>query len=80
VESTEQSRTCTDTPRVKALPPRPAAPKQRLTARPLPHDLQTSFTRAELNEALAAEGLRPVGIGEPAAWRPFRDDLPGDAA
>jgi hypothetical protein len=74
-------RTTADHPRAtNTLPPRPRPPVQRLTARPLPHDLQTSFTRADLNEALAAEGLRPVGIGEPAAWRPFRDDLPGDAA
>lgn len=59
------------------LRPRPAPPRQRLTARPLPHDLQTSFTRADLNAAMVAEGLRPVGIGEPAAWRAFRDDLDG---
>jgi hypothetical protein len=79
-ESNGASLTCTDDPPVTALPPRPRPPVQRLTARPLPHDLQTSFTRADLNEALAAEGLRPVGIGEPAAWRAFRDDLPGGAA
>jgi hypothetical protein len=36
-----------------------------------------SFTRADLNQALAAEGLKPVGIGEPHAWRPFRDELTG---
>jgi hypothetical protein len=38
MESTEQSRTCTDAPRVTALPPRPRPPVQRLTARPVPHD------------------------------------------
>jgi hypothetical protein len=39
VESTEQSRTCTDAARVTTLAPRPAPPKQRLTARPVTHDL-----------------------------------------
>jgi hypothetical protein len=39
MESTEQSRTCTDAPRVTTLRPRPAPPRQRLTARPLARDL-----------------------------------------
>lgn len=80
METTDLARTCTDAPRVTDPSPRPAPPKQRLTARPLSHDLPTapygprSFTRADLNAAMVAEGLRPVGIGEPAAWRAFRDD------
>ena len=50
MESTEQSRTCTDAPRVplrRRIPgatltkpgPRPAPPRQRLHARPIPRDL-----------------------------------------
>lgn len=35
------------------------------------------LTRNELDQELAAEGMRPVGIGEPHAWRAFRDELTG---
>ncbi len=38
-DRTDQLRTCTDTAPRAALPPRPRPPVQRLTARPLPHDL-----------------------------------------
>ena len=67
------------------LKPRPAPPERPLTARPLPRGLHIptapygapSFTRADLNRALAAEGLQPVGTGEPHAWKAFRDELTG---
>lgn len=39
MERTEQSRPCTAVPQLTELAPRPARPTQRLTARPLPHDL-----------------------------------------
>ncbi len=36
-----------------------------------------TVTRAELDQQMADEGLTPVGIGEPHAWKAFRDELTG---
>ena len=92
MESTEQSRTCTASPRATVIPqlrapdltvahiaPRPAAPAQKLTARPLPHDLHipsapygpVSVTRAQLDQQMADAGIPSAAmdsIGAPAAW------------
>jgi hypothetical protein len=39
MERTEQSRPCTAVPQLTELAPRPKAPEHRLTARPLPRNL-----------------------------------------
>ena len=85
--TTDAPRAGLGTSPIKPLGPKPAPPVQALTARPLPHDLHipsapygpVSVTRAELDQQMADAGIRPVGIGEPAAWGAFRDAPIGGA-
>jgi len=100
MQSTSASPISTASPHVTVIPqlrapdltvahiaPRPAAPAQKLTARPLAHDLHipsapygpVGVTRAELDQQMADAGIRPVGIGEPAAWGAFRNEPIGGA-
>lgn len=76
-ESNAASLTCPDaTPRTTVVD-QLRAPDLTVVAIPTG---QTSFTRADLNAALEAEGLRPVGLGEPYAHPAFRADLTDGAA
>lgn len=90
MERTEQSRPCTAVPQLTELAPRPAEPTQRLTARPLGHDLdpyKVPETPKPAPEAkLHAPTRRPgalIGRGlfdSHHTDRAFGKDLPGGAA
>jgi hypothetical protein len=103
-QSTDQSRTCTDAPQVSEvlrpvgipltplhLAPRPAEPTQRLTARPLGHDLDPYKVPETVEPTAVAPAYTPpppfrAPLGRnlfddelrPASWAAFGDG-PGAA-
>lgn len=67
MDRTEQSRPCTAVPQLTELAPRPAKPTQRLTARPLPHDLDPYKAPEATKPATATTATRPAPSARPGA-------------
>jgi hypothetical protein len=76
MERTEQSRPCTAVPQLTELAPRPTEPKQRLTATPLPRNLDPYKVPETATPATVAPAYTPPPpFRAPLARDLFDDEL-----